>query len=569
MRFLRRIGPAGPDGDSTDRQLLRRFATSRDEAAFAALVRRHGPMVLGVCRRVLRNAADAEDAFQATFLVLVRKAASMADPDLLGNWLYGVAYRTALKARMEAGRRRASEGEVPFAGILDPKDKVAAGEQFRVLDDELKKLPTKYRLAIVLCYLEGRTHTEVAAQLGCPRQTVTTRLTRACDILRARLLRRGLALTVGALATLFSQEHTTAEVPVGLTTGTVQAASSLALAESVLAGAVPDRVANLARGVIRSMYLNRLQGTAAVLFFVVTFLVGAGLLVRGATSYQSPDAAARKTVTAESSQEPVGQEEKKEVDEFQKLYALPKGVNLRRIAPPFDPSRDEYFNRNLLPKGVLPFSPGAMYFRSTGKRVNLLTRIGGPVALSSLPSSIWLKILPQQVEGPKDLLDTRIEGDFILRIGVPDRDVLPTLEKILREECQLPVKLSLREVERKVIVVKGKYRPNPLEGRERNEVKVYAQIHENGFGGGGSGDLTDLLNGVGTFIGRQLVNEVELAPTGQLRWHYDQCGSNASDEARRAERDEKSVLNHLAEQTGLTFTERVRRVTVLLMERTD
>src|SRR5205823_3540528 len=151
----------------------------RDEAAFAALVRRHGPMVLGVCRRVLRDAHDAEDAFQATFLLLARKAAALRQPDRLGPWLHGVAHRTALKAKAAGVRRRQRERPLDDLPAAGGGDDLLWRDLRPVLDDAIGRLPAKYRVPVVLCYLEGRTNAEAARALGCPTGTVATRLARA------------------------------------------------------------------------------------------------------------------------------------------------------------------------------------------------------------------------------------------------------------------------------------------------------------------------------------------------------------------------------------------------------
>jgi RNA polymerase sigma factor (sigma-70 family) len=180
-------------GEPTDSQLLKRFARQQDEAAFAALVKRHGPMVLAVCRRILRDAHDADDAFQATFLVLVRKAPVIARPELLGNWLYGVAYRVAVKARIIAARRSERERQVPAMTLSDPLSDVTGRELRAVLDAELSRLPEKYRAPLVLCYLEGKTNEQAARLLGWPIGSISGRLARARELLRERLLSRGLA----------------------------------------------------------------------------------------------------------------------------------------------------------------------------------------------------------------------------------------------------------------------------------------------------------------------------------------------------------------------------------------
>jgi RNA polymerase sigma factor (sigma-70 family) len=181
--------------DSTDAELLDRFAGTRDHAAFAALVRRHGPMVFGVCRRVLRDPSAAEEAFQVTFLVLVRKASHLREPGRLANWLYGVANRVARKARVSAARRgrheRAAAGPdrcVP----AEPKD----ADLRAVLDEEMVALPDKYRAPLVLCYLEGLTNEAAAERLGWPPGSMSYRLARGRELLRKRLVRRGVCLAL-------------------------------------------------------------------------------------------------------------------------------------------------------------------------------------------------------------------------------------------------------------------------------------------------------------------------------------------------------------------------------------
>src|SRR5262245_43146638 len=179
----------------TDGQLLEDYLSRRDEAALEALVRRHAPMVWGVCRRVLGNHHDAEDAFQATFLVLVRKAASIASPKLLANWLYGVAHQTALKARATAAKRKARERQV----TMMPQPAVTEQDLWHdlqpLLDQELTRLPDKYRVAIVLCDLEGKTRKEAARQLGVPEGTLAARVARGRVMLAKRLARHGLAVS--------------------------------------------------------------------------------------------------------------------------------------------------------------------------------------------------------------------------------------------------------------------------------------------------------------------------------------------------------------------------------------
>src|SRR5215469_7474147 len=195
LHYLRRLGPAAGDALG-DAQLLVRYTRQGDEAAFAALVRRHGPLVWGAVTRVLGRGPDAEDAFQATFLVLVRKAGALRGPDALGPWLYGVAARVALKARAAAARRQGREQALSGEPAAAEQPGGAVWRDLRpVLDEELNRLPAKYRAAVVLCYLEGLTDEEAARRLACARGTIHSRLARARQRLQQRLSRRGVGLS--------------------------------------------------------------------------------------------------------------------------------------------------------------------------------------------------------------------------------------------------------------------------------------------------------------------------------------------------------------------------------------
>jgi RNA polymerase sigma factor (sigma-70 family) len=256
-------------GGLTDGQLLGRFLDGREEAAFAALVRRHGPMVLGVCRRVLGHAHDAEDAFQATFLLLARKAASVVRREALGGWLYRVAYRTALEARVRAQRRRARERQVDE--IPHPEVAPAEAQDWRpLLDRELDLLPEKYRVAVVLCDLEGRTRREAARQLGLSEGTLSSHLTRARRLLARRLTRQGMTLSGGALAVALA-EGAAAAVPAPLVSATARAA---ALAAAGKAAALATPAAALMNEVAKAMLMTKLK--LAVAGVLAVALLGAG-----------------------------------------------------------------------------------------------------------------------------------------------------------------------------------------------------------------------------------------------------------------------------------------------------
>jgi RNA polymerase sigma-70 factor (ECF subfamily) len=277
VRHLRRAGLLQDGAGLTDGELLEYFLARREEAAFEALLRRHGPMVLGVCRRVLRNAHDADDAFQATFFVLVRKMLSLRGRESLGNWLYGVAYRTALKAHAADAKRRAKEAQTntlakPEAGTGDTWQDLRS-----ILDQELSRLPDKYREAVVLCHLQGKTRGEAARQLGIPVGTLSGRLTTARRTLARRLTRRGLALSSGLLA--LCPNVTSACVPVSLVVTTVRGATLL-IAGPVATGAISAKVATLTEGVVKAMLMTQAKMLMAVVLAVSVTGVGSGLLTQ-------------------------------------------------------------------------------------------------------------------------------------------------------------------------------------------------------------------------------------------------------------------------------------------------
>ncbi len=276
IRNVRRVVGLQKAGDLPDAQLLKDFVSERDEVAFEALVRRHGPMVLGVCRRVLQEEHDAEDAFQATFLVLLRKAHAIGQPELLGNWLFGVAYRIALRARAAAAKQRRLERQAGDMYSARTSHELAGSNLFPMLEDEVNRLPKKYRAPVVLCYFEGKTNEEASRELGWPLGTVAGRLARAREMLRNRLTRRGMAYSAGVFATALSHQAAPAAVPTPLLASTIKAAMSIAAGHAA-AGAFAASVVALAEGALHTMFLTKQKIAALVL--VAVSLVGAGGLL--------------------------------------------------------------------------------------------------------------------------------------------------------------------------------------------------------------------------------------------------------------------------------------------------
>jgi RNA polymerase sigma factor (sigma-70 family) len=270
----------------TDAQLVESYLSRRDEAAFEALLCRHGPMVWGVCRRALHDEADAEDAFQATFLVFVRRAATLTNRAAVGNWLYGVANKTARKARAMLGRRRAEEPNL--AAHRAAWQEEAEHPLVPLLDVELSRLPDKYRVPLVLCELEGASIQEAARQLGCPQGTVASRLARGRVLLAQRIKRRGLHLAGGLLAAGLAPTAW-ASMPAALTASTLQTVRAGPAGQTP--DVVPANVAALAEGVIKTMTLRNFQIAAAAVcaaaVVVLGLLWGVYLPAQAATVQQS------------------------------------------------------------------------------------------------------------------------------------------------------------------------------------------------------------------------------------------------------------------------------------------
>ncbi len=269
---------------ASDGVLLERFVRSRDEAAFAELVDRHGAMVLGVCQRILHNRHDAEDCFQAVFLVLVRKAATVRPRQMVGNWLYGVAFRTALEARKMTARRRVIERKKSMLPAAESE-----AERWHalrpILDQELERLPDKYRILVILCDLEGKTRKEAAGQLGLPEGTAASRLARGRRLLANRLARRSVAFSVATLAVVLAQNAHPAAVPDWLAC----AATRLAAGENP-GGIVSPMAVTLAARIVGSMLLTRLTIAGAAFMLLLVLGLGAGAFIPAAQAERKIEA---------------------------------------------------------------------------------------------------------------------------------------------------------------------------------------------------------------------------------------------------------------------------------------
>jgi len=307
-------------GDLTDRQLLERFAREEDEAAFAVLVRRHAGLVLGACRSVLQHQQDAEDAFQATFLVLARKAGSVSWQESVAGWLFETARHMAFKIRTHAARRGLHEVAMEHVPPVDDVASLGWGELRSILDEELSRLPEKYRAALVLCHMEGKSRSEAARELGWKEGAVKIRLERGRDLLRVRLTRRGLALSTGLLGTMLGTRALSAAVPTRLMESTVKAATCYAAGKEAAAGLVSAQAAALAKGGFEAMAFSKSKMVALTL---AALLISAGT---GISLHRPAVAQSLAALDADAAKAPV---DPKAGPQDQYGDTLPQGAKMR------------------------------------------------------------------------------------------------------------------------------------------------------------------------------------------------------------------------------------------------
>jgi RNA polymerase sigma factor (sigma-70 family) len=350
LRHIHKLAAGGRALQRTDRQLLDDFSARRDEAAFTAVVARHGPMVLRVCRRALNHEQDAEDAFQATFLILARKTGSILKREALAEWLHGVAYRTALEVKRSAARRRNHEARLwtlmRKAAVSPTWDDVQS-----ILDEEIRRLPEAFRTAFVLCILEGKTGPQAAAELGVKEGTVSSRLTRARQLLQQRLVRRGIKLSALLAALSVAEGVVKAALPAMLANVTVRAGLLVAAGETV-AGVIPSHVAALAAGVTRTMFLTKAKIAIGVLFAMGLFAAGTGVLTRQVI-------AAKETAPPVEKSEPPAKEAAKPQTERAKATTNPKDEKAETV---------EVSGRVLDPDGK-PLAGAKLYLSSLNREI--------------------------------------------------------------------------------------------------------------------------------------------------------------------------------------------------------
>jgi RNA polymerase sigma factor (sigma-70 family) len=332
----------GGAGGLSDAHLLERWTLCRDEVAFELLLRRHGPMVFAVCRRLLASAQDAEDAFQATFLILVRRANAIRKHTALGSWLYKVAYRVALRARHKPGLPTTPSDLDTLRDERERAEEVLWNDLRPVLDEEVIRLPPRYREVFVLCQLQGKTNNEAARELGCPLGTVVSRLSRARNRLRDRLTQRGVTVSVAALTALLAPQAGAAPPPL-----LVSAALRLALATAGLGATagvpVPAGVSALCQGVLHTMFVTKMK-----IAFALLLVVGLTALTGGLTAYQL-QARERSADQATVQQQPTAPPQKTSDDQGQsKEHPQSTGDDKQGVAKPGASADDK---KNLQMKG--------------------------------------------------------------------------------------------------------------------------------------------------------------------------------------------------------------------------
>jgi RNA polymerase sigma factor (sigma-70 family) len=294
LRHLRRLATARRDLELPDRDLLERFAAHQDEGAFTALLQRHGPMVMGVCQSVLHNVHDAEDVFQAAFLVLARKAGTIHRRDTVAGWLHRVAYHLAVKAQAHAVRRRGWEKRAATMPVVDPVLDLSLRELRRVLIEEIQQLPEEYQAPLVLCGLEEKSLAEAARLLAWTKGEVKGRLQRGRERLRARLRRRGLEIPLGLSAAAFTLNSASAQVSASLVRSTVQAAVRVAAGKAIRTGVVSAEVAALVQGASKTMLYSHAKMATVLLLALSVVATAFGVVRLPASAADQPAPQAQK-----------------------------------------------------------------------------------------------------------------------------------------------------------------------------------------------------------------------------------------------------------------------------------
>lgn len=449
---LRQVGTLFERGASTGdspEQLLDAFLLRGDEAAFEAIVARYGPMVLGVCRRLLNDPHDVDDAFQVTFLVLARRGATVRDKGRLGTWLYAVARSASARTRRASARRRYHEGR-RAADVLPyetPRD-VEAGELGAVLDEEIGRLPERFRLPLILCHLDGRSQDEAARELRWTVGMVRGRLARAREILQGRLIRRGVSVPAGVAAALAASEARAVGIPpVALVAATARAAVGMVNGRRAAAGVASTWAAALTREVLTEMRWTRLKTLAAGALAVGTLAAVAA----GPLAAQRPEAAPKGTALAKPSTAPKA----KAAAEQERWLTVSALLSFKEGPRPFvwklldlDPDRPDAFSERAVPDEV-----GAMIWLAPGGRALAWARGGRDVTLWCRNADGETRPLMEVGKASETTVDVSFSPDakrVVVSVGALSggRDLRRYANWVMNADGSGRAKLSLPETDR-------------------------------------------------------------------------------------------------------------------------
>ena len=577
LQGLLEVGALGSldDGDLLGRYLVREQTA---EMAFRTLVERHSRMVLRICRDVLGDSHEAQDAAQATFFILARKAGSIRNPDALPSWLHGTARRVATRALRDTIRRRRHERRSAEVAANSAGSVADAAGSWAELHEELSRLPDRYREPIILCDLAGLTHEQAAVKLGCPPRTLETRLYRGRDRLKGLLIRRGLAPASALVGLVWGWEAQAAVLTPAWFDSTAGAAVHIAAKVGWAAsGEVPFAAVRWARMHLGEVAMMKLKWVASACLLVGGFAGGAWSWMiqdRGKPS-QTQAVVHASTVVLDDKAKPR--------DAFEQAYTLTDVEDIKALFGPSIEARNEHYRGKWPELGFSadPFpnqSSRSIFFRwRDGKLIHNSTTSDSPKLRDLF--GFLMEIRAQEVEGDPTLLDSPVPADFIVREGLTAARLVPQVETILRRDFHLPARLSLKLVFREVVVVGGRYRyqkaaelktaPDGLtSGGDRIEVSAgkLGGDYKPGLDHFSSGATFEgFLSTLGLFLGRRVVNEVKQEPNVR----FDFCITDFRLKKELSPEERARTMKNVSDQMGLTFTEEPRLIRVLQVDRVE